>query len=89
MSWNFSLVAKDKDEANAKIDEAVKASSGHCPDAIGEIAKKGVEALPEPMDGYRTISVASYGHFNNGEHPGTSNFNLAIQHVADVADQAA
>lgn len=88
MSWNIALVGKDVEDAKAKLAEKCE-QDGHVPEAVKSALEGLIDALPESMEGHRSINVASYGHFNSGEHPGTSNLTIAVQHVADVADTSA
>lgn len=86
MSWSISGVGKNK--ADAKDEVTIRAGTV-VPSAVVDAICSLIDALPDSIEGHRTISFASYGHFASEDNPGTSNLNLAVQYVADVADQAA
>jgi hypothetical protein len=86
MSWNIAGVGKDKRDAKDEL--AIRAGTT-VPAPVVDCICSLIDALPDSIDGHRTISFASYGHFAHEDNPGTSNLNIAVQYVADVADRAA
>lgn len=83
MSWSISLSAKGKEAAKVQLEEKAAQCGGHMPEPIKAMCLSAIDALPETgMEGFNTISLATYGHFRTTD-PGTSNFTLAAQYVAD------
>lgn len=85
MSWSLSLAAKGKEAAKATLAEDPAVKNGHLPRPVLDMCNAAIDALPETgMGGFNTVSLATYGHFRrDGDSPGTSNFTLAAQFVAD------
>lgn len=76
MSWSFSYSAADKAEAHKMLEEKVASQGGHCPESIGDIVANAIDALPECEDSI--INVSTNGHFNTGEHRGTSSMTVSV-----------
>jgi hypothetical protein len=85
MSWSITLAEKGKEAAKAKLAQLAADANNHLPEAVAEMALAAIDALPDTgMHGFNTVSLATYGHFRrDGDNPGTSNFTLAAQFVAD------
>lgn len=91
MSWSLSLVAPSKEQAKEALAADPQVQNGQLPKSMVDVTNAAIDAMPPTdMPDFTTLSVATYGHFRV-DHPGTSNFTLAIQWVANgpEAQQAA
>ena len=79
MSWSFSYTSEDKHAALAKLDEITQQQSGHLPKSVASMVARAIDALPDCDESI--INVASYGHFNNSEHRGTSNMTINVSNA--------
>lgn len=84
MSWNIALAAKNAKEAKADLHARNKEQGDACPAEVVKAIETLIDALPKPMKGYSTVSVATYGHFAEEDVAQTSNASINVQHVADV-----
>lgn len=82
MSFSLSIVGDDKEDALAKLAEAVETSSqGPIPDGVQQTVESVINAMP---DSGGKVTVSSYGHFH-GDETGASNFNVSVSNQLKVA----
>ncbi len=64
MSFSFRFTKSTKEEAAAGVDEVKAGSQGeYIPPCIVDAVKSAINALPD--NAKRSISVSSYGHFDD------------------------
>ena len=87
MSFSLSIKGDDKEDAIAKLAEAVESSSqGPIPDGVQNCVESVINAMPDT--GGR-VSVSAHGHFHQDES-GTSSFEISVSNQLRVdADPSA